>query len=98
MNGKPVEADLRLAMQFYDSWRGDGGAGFLKRFHETIDWIEWNPEMFLQRFQPFRRAIIRRSYYGVFFVSEPSQSVVVAVLDLRRDPETIQELLKRRRR
>jgi len=37
MNGRPViflepvEADLRLAMQFYDSWRGDGGAGFLKR-------------------------------------------------------------------
>lgn len=95
---EPVEDDLRLAIEFYDSWRGDGGAEFLKRFRETIDWIEWNPRMFLEPFRPFRRAIIRKSYYGVFFACESNQSVEVAVLDLRRDPETIQELLKRRRR
>lgn len=33
----------------------------------------------------FRRAIIRRSYFGLFFAIEPEVTTIVAVRDLRYD-------------
>jgi plasmid stabilization system protein ParE len=91
-----VTDDLRAARDFYDSWLTDGGAQFHERFRETVAWIEWNPEMFRPKHRDFRRAIIRRSYYGVYFVMEPDVTTVVAVLDLRQSPAVIRHLLKTR--
>jgi len=65
-----VEDDLHYAYDYYDSWLADGSAWFRDRFHETVSWIEWNPEMFPRKYRLFRRAIIRRSYFGVFFAIE----------------------------
>ena len=62
-----VEPDLRYARAFYDSWRSAGGDWFQDKFRETVSWIEWNPKLFPRKYRLFRRAIIRRSYFGVFF-------------------------------
>lgn len=67
----------------------------MRRFRETVAWIEWNPEMFAKKHRIFRRAIIRRSYFAVFFVMEPEVSTVVAVLDMRQDPRVIRDMLQR---
>lgn len=53
--------------------------------------------MFPRRFKHFRRAIIRRSYFAVFYVIEPTVVTVVAVLDMRRNPGTIRSILTVRR-
>lgn len=55
--------------------------------------ISWNPEQFPKKHRQFRRAIIRRTYFGIYFALEPGVTTVVAVLDLRRDPRVIRELL-----
>lgn len=89
-----VEGDLRRAMTFMTRGLTNGGDVFFEKFRETIRWIEWNPEMFPRKYSHFRRAIIRRSYFGVFFAIEPEVTVVVAVLDLRRDPRAVRELLQ----
>ena len=89
-----VELDLRQAHTFYDSWQTDGAQIFQGKFHDTVKWIEWNPELFSRKYKHFRRAIIRKSYFGIFYVIEPTVTVVVAVLDLRRNPTTIRRLLK----
>jgi hypothetical protein len=88
-----VEDDLLYAYAFYDSWRSDGQIWFRDRLRETISWIEWNPEMFPKKHRFFRRAVIRRSYFGVFFVIEPQVTTVVAIRDMRDDPQTIHSLL-----
>lgn len=93
----PIEGDLRYAYGYYDSWQIDGSLGFRERFHETVSWIGWNPEMFPRNHRFFRRAIIRRSYFGVFFVMEPTVSMVVAVLDMRQDPSQIRRILTQRK-
>lgn len=67
-----VERDLRYARNFYDSWQFEGAENFYEKFRETIFWIGWNPEMFPKRYRHFRRAIIRRSYFAVFYVVEPT--------------------------
>lgn len=77
MNSQRVEAleqvveDLRYARAYYDSWRSDGGSCFRKQFDDTAAWIEWNPELFLRKYRFYRRAIIRNTYFGLFYVIEP---------------------------
>lgn len=88
-----VEGDLQYAYEYYESWRSDGRTWFRDRLRETASWIEWNPEMFPKKHRFFRRAVIRRSYFGVFFVIEPEVTTVVAVRDMRDDPQSIRRLL-----
>ena len=91
-----IEADLRAARAFYDSWQTEGGVRFHEKFRETVAWIEWNPEMFPRGYRQFRRAVIRRSYYGIYFAIEPMVTTVVAVLDLRQSPADIRHLIESR--
>ena len=93
-----VEDDLRYANDYYDSWLANGSAWFRDRFRETVSWIEWNPEMFPKKHRFFRRAIIRRSYFGIFFAIESEITTVVAVRDMRDDPREIRRLLVDRKR
>jgi len=69
----------------------------MQRFRESIAWIEWNPEMFPKKYRQFRRAIIRRSYFGIYYAIEPEVTTVVAVLDMRREPRTIRGILELRK-
>jgi hypothetical protein len=62
-----------------------------------VAWIEWNPEMFPKKYRFFRRAVVRRSYFGIFFAIEPVVTSVVAVRDMRDDPKEIRRLLLERR-
>ena len=91
-----VELDLRQVHSFYDSWQIQGAEKFQANFRETVDWIEWNSELFPRKYNRFRRAIIRRTYFGIYYVIEPTVTVVVAVLDLRRDPRSIRQALNLR--
>ena len=91
-----IEADLRAARAFYDSWLTNGGVLFHEKFRETVSWIEWNPGLFPRRHRSFRLAVIRRSYYGIFFAIEPSVTTVVAVIDLRESPAVIRSVLRYR--
>lgn len=93
----PVEHDLRYARDFYESWQWQGAEDFMLRFRESVAWIEWNPEMFPRKYRHFRRAIIRRSYFGIYYAIEPEVTTVVAVLDMRRDPRTIRKILRVRK-
>lgn len=92
-----VEEDMRYAMSFYDSWRSDGSAYFKVRFDETVEWIAWNPEMFPKKYRLFRRAIVKNTYFGAFYVIEPDVTTIVAVCDLRRSPKALRHLLHDRR-
>jgi plasmid stabilization system protein ParE len=91
-----AEPDLRYAQDFYSTWRPAGADVFLKKFRETASWVKWNPGLFPQKYKFFRRAIIRRSHFAIYYVIEPDKSVIVAVLDMRRNPQVIHALLGRR--
>ena len=91
-----VEHDPTYAMDFYDSWLTNGAGRFLNRFRETVTWIEENPGQFPKKHRFFRRAIIRRTYFGLYFAIEPGVTTVVAVLDMRNDPRVIRSLLNLR--
>jgi plasmid stabilization system protein ParE len=92
-----VEWELRHALNFYDSWKFDGAEDFYGKFRETISWIGWNPELFPRKYKTFRRAIIRHTYFAIFYAIETDAVVVIAVLDMRRDPRVIQTTLRLRK-
>ena len=71
----------------------DGGLQFHEKFRETIAWIEWNPEMFPRKYRGFLRAVIRRTYFGIYFAIEPDITTVVAIVDLRQNPQAMRRLL-----
>ncbi len=104
MSGKPVEvlevvqADLEYARLFYESWKPGGGEELLQKYFDAVEWIEWNPDMFPRKFGVLQRVILKRSYFVIYFFQEPEQSVVVAVLDARRNPSTIRKLLVERKK
>src|SRR5450432_4283884 len=62
-----------------------GSEYFQGQFRETVAWIEWNPELFHRTYKSFRRAIIRNTYFGVFYAIETDVSTIVAVVDMRQD-------------
>ena len=93
-----VEDDLRYARSFYDSWQFEGAKKFHEKLRQVVEWIEWNPESFPRKYRFYRRAIIRRSYFGVYFVIEPKVTTIVAVLDMRSDPRVIRAVLGLRRK
>lgn len=103
MNSKPVVAlravqeDLKHAIAHYESWRPDGKAHILRLYDETISWIEWNPDMFPKKIGRVQRAILKRSYYIIYFIQEPDRTVVLAVMDGRRDPSDIRSTLTSRK-
>ena len=91
-----VEADLQAAARHYASWRSDGAEHIYQKYDETVGWIQWNPEGFPKKYGQVRRAILKQSYYIVYFVVETESTVIVAVLDGRRDPLEIQGIVGRR--
>lgn len=85
-------------MAHYASWRADGAEHIREKYAETIGWIAWNPEAFPKKHGAVRRAILKRTYYIVYFVMERDHSLVVAVLDGRRQPEEIRSIVEERSR
>jgi plasmid stabilization system protein ParE len=83
-------------MDHYAAWRSDGAADFRQKYDETIAWISWNCDSFPQKYGEISRAIIKRSYYIVYFITEEDRNLVLAVLDGRRNPAEIRRILKTR--
>jgi plasmid stabilization system protein ParE len=103
VKSKPVDAlsvvadDLNIAAEHYASWRPDGREYLFQKYDETVSWIAWNPDSFPRKFGRVQRAILKQSYYIVYFVQEVERSLVLAVLDGRRKPGEIRRIVFGRR-
>ncbi len=103
MNSKPVVAleevvsDLEQAIAHYSTWRTDGKAHVLALYDETVRWIEWNPDTFPRKIGSIQRAILKSSYYIVYFLQEERRTLILAVLDGRRRPSEIRRIIRGRK-
>ena len=104
MNSKPVDAlavvveDLKTAAAHYQSWRSDGAEHIVGKYDETIGWIAWNPDLFPRKFGKIQKAILKQSYYIVYFIQESKRTVILAVLDGRRHPTEIRAIVSTRKK
>ena len=103
MNSKPVdvlavvELDIEAAIAHYATWRSDAREHFLDLLEDTLGWIEWNPNLFPKKFGTIQRAILKRSYFIVYYIQESDRTVILAVLDGRDKPKRILQLVTSRK-
>ncbi|MEX0874706.1 MAG: type II toxin-antitoxin system RelE/ParE family toxin [Actinomycetota bacterium] len=81
-----AEADLVEAFTWYEEAQRWLGSQFLDAVEEELsrlaDWPEASPAVHAD----VRRALVRRFPYGVFYIVEANEAIVLGVFHARRDP------------
>jgi plasmid stabilization system protein ParE len=86
-----AEVDVLQAASWYDREREGLGSEFVNELRASFARIEAGPLRFPLVLGDFRRAIVHRFPFGVFFVVEEDRTTVLAVMHLHRDPRTWQK-------
>lgn len=89
-----AESDLAEAYAWYEERVPGLGSDFLLRVDAALSSIKRSPGMYPFVHKNVRRCLIRRFPYGIFYVFESNQIVVLAVLHAKRDPRAWQERVK----
>src|SRR4051794_15139897 len=84
-----AEVDMIEAALWYEGERVGLGQAFEKEFHRLAIRIQESPAQFPEVESGIRRGLLAQFPYGVFFIVEDDAVVVIAVLHLHRDPETL---------
>ena len=89
-----AETDIQRGFNYYEDASEGCGHEFLLHIESGFAFMQSFPEGSPQFHRQFRRLLIAKFPYGIFYVNEPSRIVVLAVLDLRQSPEAIIERLE----
>ena len=89
-------SDLEEGVDWYDAQREGLGGEFEEQFYSAIEKIAVNPLIARPIYQQFRRKILNRFQYGVFYRLHEDQIVVVLFFHLMRDPKRLRALLRSR--
>ena len=81
-----AEADVSDAARWYEAQRSGLGSEFLDEVLRTLSSITEHPDPYPRISGDVRRAVIRRFPFGVFYVMDESEVVVLAVMHGRRAP------------
>lgn len=90
------EADLQAAFCAQEEATSGNGERFLAILDQLLELLKRFPEISRLWQDPVRRILIRRSHHGLFYVVEPHRLVVIAVQDLRQDPEARRDEITKR--
>ncbi len=88
-----ADADVQAAYEFQEDIFGNGQK-FLDRLDEAFGHLRQFPEMAPFFTRRYRRMLVPRFPYGIFYTVEARGIVVAAVMDLRQDPRVIMRRLK----
>ena len=92
-----VREDVQAAYDYFSTRSPGGGDQLLDRYFATADRIGRNPETFPLKFDDYRRALVPKSYLAIYYFIESQRSVIAAVIDARRHPRLIRDLIRARR-
>ena len=81
----------------YEEQRDGLGTLFLDEIGRIEGHVSDGPRLYQLVGDGIRRAVLRRFPFGLFYIEEERRIVVLACLDLRRDPETIASTVSTRR-
>jgi toxin ParE1/3/4 len=81
--------DLRAARDWYRDISRGLGADFVKRVNDAVVASSERPAAFPVVLRTFRRVLVRRFPYALFFHADQDRIVVVAVLHQARSPNAL---------
>jgi plasmid stabilization system protein ParE len=82
-----AEQDLAEAYAWYEDRRIGLGEDFLDRVDASIEAIRRMPEMHAVVYENYRRSLVRRFPYAVFYAYEKNTVTVYCIFHTSRDPE-----------
>ena len=91
---EPAEHDMAEAAAWYATRLRRLGARFILSIEASLAQITRNPEAHTLCFERFRRILVRRFPYGIFYLVESQRIVVLAVLHLHQNPRRIQKIVE----
>lgn len=87
-----AKRDIREAKQWYHNISPELGADFLAAVDEAILLAQKYPLAFSLMHRTFRRVLVRRFPYALFYQRDSDSIIIVAVLHQARDPELLGKL------
>jgi plasmid stabilization system protein ParE len=85
---KPAaEADVKAIQSWYQEHSPGRAGAFRDALDECVSIIAETPRAYPQVYGAFRRALLHRYPYVVFYLIEDDQVVVFGIFDGRRDPK-----------
>ena len=84
---KRAKNDLELAFEWYEKQRRGLGFEFLDCIEIALKEILTFPEMYQVCYSNFRRNVIRRFPFSVFYSIEDKEIIIHSVFDNRQNPE-----------
>ena len=84
---KEAEADIAEAFQYYEHCRDNLGSDFVLCIEESLSRIKKNPKQYKTIYKHVHRALVRRFPYGVYYVVNNTQIVIIGVVHARKNPK-----------
>jgi toxin ParE1/3/4 len=83
-----TQADIREAARWYESREAGLGIPFIGKVRASLQHIADNPLRFPTVDKDVHRALLHKFPYSIYFVSEPEDPTIIAVLHQHRRPVT----------
>ena len=91
-----VEEDAHSGYAWYEGKARGLGEEFLRMFYACAGEIPRNPLVYPKSYRQFRRCLLRRFPYAIYFRIEENQIIVFGLFHCARDPRTIRAKLRDR--
>jgi plasmid stabilization system protein ParE len=93
---KPAaQVEISDIAEYLEGQRPGFGRLFIDEIGRVEDFLRDNPELYALVDGPIRRAVLRRFPYGLFYIVENSQVLVLACFHLHRGPRSYLDLVRR---
>jgi len=89
-----ADADLQEIFNQFEDYREGFGTEFLLAVDAYLERIGTFPEIAPRYVEDTRRQVMQDFPYGIFYQVLPTRIFVIAILDLRQDPDRIQRRLR----
>ncbi|MBT9163977.1 MAG: Toxin ParE2 [Chloroflexi bacterium] len=91
-----VEEDVIASYAWYEEKSPGLGEEFLRMFYAYAGEIPHNPLLYPKVYREFRRRLLRRFPYAIYFKTEEPEIIVFGLFHCARDPRTIRAQLRSR--
>ena len=91
-----VEEDVIAGYAWYEEKASGLNEDFLRMFYAYVGEIPRNPKLYPKVYREFRRCLLRRFPYAIYFKIEGKEIIIFGLFHCARDPRTIREKLRGR--
>lgn len=91
-----VEEDVIAGYLWYEGKSSGLGEDFLRIFFACANEITRNPLLYPKRYNEFRRRLLRRFPYAIYYMIEDKKIIAFGLFHCARDPHSINSTLQDR--